>query len=764
MESRRSSELHTPGVSHVGCLSCASEDRLHHSMTVRSAIETEDSSEMSHVDKIDLQLLEATDGAFVITDPHAPDNPIVYASSGFEHLSGYALEEVIGRNCRFMQGPATSPEAVQTLREALAKGREETVKILNYRKDGSSFLNLLNIAPLRDKDGNVKLFIGMQRDLTKLQLSGPRPSLSQRNGAAEGSISSSEGEGSHAQLMGHVANGHGHHREANGGAHASGMEMRPVGEGEDLEGGPSVLRKSSNYARMEAHALEISVIEDPVMIQFDSVEVAVNKAPPPTFWQRQTGVKPVNMVKILHEMSGNVIPGELLALMGPSGSGKTTLLSCVGGRFRGEIHGQILYNGEKFGREMKKRTGFVDQDDMLFANLTVRETLMFAALLKLPDDMPRKAKATKVAEVMASLGLTKCANTIIGSHFVRGISGGERKRVSIGHEMLTDPAIILLDEPTSGLDSTTALRIIRLLKTLALAQRTIITTVHQPSSRMYNMFDKLMLLTDGHIMFYGCARDAMPFFAKLGYAPNYNCNPADYLLDLAMGEVADDAGLPAPEVKEKLLRLRAESLGPKIEKKRTLADLQLEHQQTMTTLRRTGAAPVVHKQDHWLVKWTKQVTYLAQRSVLERRFETFGSLRLFNVLSIALICGMLWFNSDDGTAHGVNDTVGLLFFNGVFWGFFPLFSAIFTFPSERVIFVKERKSGMYPVSAYFMARTVADLPLELVMPSLYILVEYWMVGLNPKAGRFFATWALLLLNVLVAQVGTEGGYPYGKKS
>jgi ABC-type multidrug transport system ATPase subunit len=138
-------------------------------------------------------------------------------------------------------------------------------------------------------------------------------------------------------------------------------------------------------------------------------------------------------------------------------------------------------------------------------SLTVWETLGYAAALRLPRGMSAAQRAERVEAVLLALGLTKCRHTIIGGFFRRGISGGERKRVSIGHELLINPAILMLDEPTSGLDSTTALHLLVTLRQLALGGRAIATTIHQPSSRLYQQLDKLMLLAEGHVMYYGKA-------------------------------------------------------------------------------------------------------------------------------------------------------------------------------------------------------------------------------------------------------------------
>lgn len=239
---------------------------------------------------------------------------------------------------------------------------------------------------------------------------------------------------------------------------------------------------------------------------------------------------------ILQNVTGRVKPGELLAMLGPSGSGKTTLLTSLAGRLTGKFSGTITYNGQQFSSSMKRKIGFVTQDDVLYPHLTVLETLTYAALLRLPNKLTNEEKIEQAELVIMELGLTRCRNSMIGGQLFRGISGGERKRVSIGQEMLVNPSLLLLDEPTSGLDSTTAQRIVATLRWLARGGRTVITTIHQPSSTLFTMFDKIIVLTEGCPIYSGKSSLVMEYFASIGYVPPFNfMNPADFLLDLANG-------------------------------------------------------------------------------------------------------------------------------------------------------------------------------------------------------------------------------------
>jgi ABC-type multidrug transport system ATPase subunit len=237
---------------------------------------------------------------------------------------------------------------------------------------------------------------------------------------------------------------------------------------------------------------------------------------------------------ILSGVTGVASPGEILAVMGPSGSGKSTLLSILAGRTHHST-GSLLLNNSPFNKQALRKTGFVTQDDILYPHLTVRETLQFCALLRLSAAAPKAAKLAAAEAVMSELGLLTCADTIIGNTFIRGVSGGERKRVSIAHELLINPSLLILDEPTSGLDSTAAARLVGTLTELARKNRTVVMSVHQPSSRVYQMFNSVLLLANGQGLYFGPGRDAMGYLGSIGFMPWFSVNPADFMLDLANG-------------------------------------------------------------------------------------------------------------------------------------------------------------------------------------------------------------------------------------
>ncbi|KAK1285604.1 ABC transporter G family member 14 [Acorus calamus] len=443
---------------------------------------------------------------------------------------------------------------------------------------------------------------------------------------------------------------------------------------------------------------------------------------------------------ILNGITGMVCPGEILAMLGPSGSGKTTLLTALGGRLHGKLSGKITYNGQPFSGLVKRRTGFVAQDDVFYPHLTVTETLLFTALLRLPSSLTHTEKASYVEQVITELGLTRCRHSMIGGPLFRGISGGERKRVSIGQEMLVNPSLLLLDEPTSGLDSTTAQRILNTIKRLAGGGRTVVTTIHQPSSRLYHMFDKLVLLSEGCPIYHGPASAALDYFESIAFASPVTVNPADLLLDLAneqhgRGAEVGEGTLISAYDRNIATRLKAELCAS-------------DHHPNNSSCHREANSKGGCREEQWSTSWWEQFRVLLRRGLKERRYESFNRLRIFQVISVAFLGGLLWWHSPP--SH-IQDRIALIFFFSVFWGFFPLYNAVFTFPQERSMLIKERSSGMYRLSSYFLARTIGDLPMELSLPTAFVLIIYWMGGLKPDPSAFILSLLVVLYSVLVSQ-------------
>lgn len=281
----------------------------------------------------------------------------------------------------------------------------------------------------------------------------------------------------------------------------------------------------------------------------------------PAALQFQNVAYNLNGKSILSGVQGICHPGEVTAIMGASGAGKTTFLDILARKNkRGQSQGDFYVNGEKVSDpDYKNVVGFVDQEDTMLPTLTVHETILNSALLRLPRDMTRTNKELRATEVEKELGIYHIRDSLIGSEEGkgRGISGGEKRRVGIACELVTSPSILFLDEPTSGLDAFNAYNVVECLVTLAKSyKRTVIFTIHQPRSNIVALFDRLILLAEGKAVYSGPFSDCQSYFDSVGYECPPGFNIADYLVDLTMhagkmqsvddGTVAADAASVGP--------------------------------------------------------------------------------------------------------------------------------------------------------------------------------------------------------------------------
>ncbi|GJQ08303.1 hypothetical protein GpartN1_g94.t1 [Galdieria partita] len=461
---------------------------------------------------------------------------------------------------------------------------------------------------------------------------------------------------------------------------------------------------------------------------------------------------------ILKNVSGLVRPGELLAVMGPSGGGKTTLLNALAGRANFVPDGTILFDGKPRVADTRRKIGYVMQDDVFFTNLTVKQTLEITARLRLPRDVPYKQKMERVEYILQRLGLLRCQNTIIGDQFKKGISGGERKRTNIADVLLVEPSILILDEPTSGLDSNTALTVVRLLKELANEGRTVITTIHQPNSMMFAEFDKLLLLASGQTVYYGPAKEAVSYFSRLGYECPYGFNPADYFIALLTNE---DFGQSEP-IRQKLIdawkeyEIETDLDYKTLEEKLEFQQEESEQHRSLGRVVKDYVADVRSEFDtspetgKYPTTFLDQLHVLTWRAYLQKKGRLFETLTIFQVVFVALIVSFIWFR----IPHSINylmDLMGALFFAGLFWGFFTMFQALTTLPSEKPVLSKERASGAYRLSAYFLGKALVEVPLDLIYPFFFSVYIYWMLNLNPQASRFILFLVFVGITVFTAQ-------------
>ena len=557
---------------------------------------------------------------------------------------------------------------------------------------------------------------------------------------------------------------------------------------------------------------------------------------------------------ILNQVSGQAKPGEILALMGPSGSGKTSLLDVLSSRSAYQdgtisLNDSVITGRPGKVKALKRRIAYIKQQDIFFDHLTVKDQLTYTAFLRLGDDYTKEEKRSEVLKVIDLLRLNKCQDTPI-----RLVSGGEKKRVNIGTELLTNPSIIMLDEPTSGLDSTSAVALIDLLVSLAHDHgKTVITSIHQPSSAVFHKFDKVLFLADGCAVYYGSPSYSLEYCDKLGLRCPDGYNAADHWMDLLVEDSAienygvldnksdKEDSIVVPELNGKSsfpIKLKQDTIvdmemmdGGVLSKSVTIMDGSARNGDTVSprkdvnsttpgrmsikNLLRKMSTNIVnkpmhlleqskHERDEYLNKkttkaklinnwdvngfaqemeegrdalsasshsndmagmiyddlekpgqkfntsWTTQFYVLLHRSLKNSRSSILTPINITKSVALGILTGLLWFQIEN-TEATVPDKGSFLFFSITYWIFDGTFSAIFSFPMERTIIFKERASGSYHLSAYFLSKTLSEMPTRLVLPTVFWTIAYWMAGINPRFEVFLGTLGCTLLAVLAGE-------------
>jgi ABC-type multidrug transport system ATPase subunit/ABC-type multidrug transport system permease subunit len=451
---------------------------------------------------------------------------------------------------------------------------------------------------------------------------------------------------------------------------------------------------------------------------------------------------------ILFPMSGHVSPGSVLAIMGPSGAGKTSLLNILAQRVK-HTGGEITMNGQAAGKAFRALSAFVQQDDVLMGNLTVRECLRYAAWLRLDSSIPWAEKQKRIDTIADELGLTKCMDAVVGiPGMKKGISGGERKRLAIGIELLTEPSILFLDEPTSGLDAKTAQNVMETIGKLAKNGRAVVLTIHQPRSNIFKMFDKLLLLARGRIAYFGPAKDASAYFGAIPTLDPadplmFKCpsdfNPSDFFIDL----ITETTSLTKAGKEQKHLDNKRINFILDYYEKNSNYELPAIDSSMPTNFKKFSA---------YRSSWFIQIFVLFIRSftnILRDRVLTFA--RAFQSIVMALIIGLIFLRLGKAQKD-VQSRIGAIFFILMQTIMGNLFGSMMVFlTQERPVFMRERGAKTYRVSSYYLAKMFAEIPHSMVFSIILATIAYWMVGLNPDPRRFFTFLLIVICLALIAQ-------------
>ncbi|RLM98686.1 ABC transporter G family member 11-like [Panicum miliaceum] len=434
-------------------------------------------------------------------------------------------------------------------------------------------------------------------------------------------------------------------------------------------------------------------------------------------------------VEILDGVSGHARPGEVLAIMGPSGCGKTTLLDTLAGRLGPGMNktGLILING----RQKKLAYGtsaYVTQDNVLMSTLSVREAVYYSAQLQLPDTMPPPEKRAHADRVIREMGLGDAMDTRIGGRITKGISGGQRKRVSICIEMLTRPRLLFLDEPTSGLDSAASYHVMSHIARIAVREgMTVVAAVHQPSGDVFELFHGLCLLAAGKTVFFGTISDATEFFTLNGFPCPHLRSPSDHFLRTINKdfdeEIVESSKTNRKTAAEAIDILTTAYKSSSYAEKTTYQIVEMKHMDGASFRRRDQAS------------FSTKLLVLTRRSFLNMHRDIgYYWMRLAVYMGIGVCLGTIFYqvgnsySSIQSRCEVIMYTTALLTFMAI--GGFP------SFVEDVKVFRKERLSGHYGVSEFVISNTLSATPYLSVIAVLPGAMLYYLTGLTKGVDHF----------------------------
>ncbi|MCO5592549.1 hypothetical protein L7F22_046552 [Adiantum nelumboides] len=433
---------------------------------------------------------------------------------------------------------------------------------------------------------------------------------------------------------------------------------------------------------------------------------------------------------LLQNVNGFAEPGRIVAIMGPSGSGKSTLLDTLAGRLSSSIKqtGEILVNGRKQSLSYGN-SAYVTQDDVLMATLTVWEAVCYSAQLQLPSSMSAAEKRERAESTIRDMGLQGAMNTTIGGWRARGLSGGEKRRVTIAIHILTRPPLLFLDEPTSGLDSAAAFHIINRLRRLASGGRTVIASIHQPSSDVFELFSSLYLLSNGRTVYFGPTSEAQEFFSTNGFPCPALRNPSDHYLRTINKDFEKSHDIEEGAA----LKLKVEQVIDMLAKSYASSDVSrnvMNHVNEISNVKGDTLQAASYGANFFT-----QVRVLTIRS-FKNMYRDLGYywLRLAIYIALCICVGTIFYKV--GNDFSAIQARGAML---MFVAAFLTFMAIGGFPAfveDMKVFERERLNGHYGVASFVVANTISSAPFLFLISVLPGAIAYFLVDLHHGFDHF----------------------------
>ncbi|CAB3403922.1 unnamed protein product [Caenorhabditis bovis] len=449
--------------------------------------------------------------------------------------------------------------------------------------------------------------------------------------------------------------------------------------------------------------------------------------------------------EVIRNVSGIAEPGEVLALMGGSGAGKTTLMNILAHLDTSEVQyrGNVVVNGKSVSKQkMRSMCAYVQQVDIFCGTLTVREQLNYTAWMRMKASTEEDRKR-RVDAVIKDMNLTDCQNSLIGiPNRMKGISIGEKKRLAFACEILTDPQILFCDEPTSGLDAFMASQVVQALLALAEKGKTIIVVLHQPSSTVFRMFHKVCFMATGKVVYHGSVEKLCPFFDSLGpkFRVPESYNPADFV----MSEIS-----VSPETESQDIE-RIEFLIRSYEMSDVGHEMLRKSRTAVSTIPEYCDMDDDHIESQYNSSFATQFNVLLRRSLKTTfRDPLLLRVRFAQIIATAVIVGIVnWRTELSGPT--IQNLEGVMYNCARDMTFLFYFPSVNVITSELPIFVREHKANIYSVEAYFLAKSLAELPQYTILPILYGTIVYWMTGLVASVINYFVFVAVCVFLTWVA--------------